>query len=787
MSARRILTRSASAAALTVLSFNPAVAQDDLALEEIVVAAQKRAEDVQDVPIAITALTAQELERSGIQDITRLSAITPGFTFNRSGGDARPSIRGVSTENIQATGDPTIGFFVDEVYQSRTFMAMAHFVDVERLEVLRGPQGTLFGRNTLGGAISVFSREPIDEFDAYLTVNVGNYGRGRVEGAVNFPLSDTIAVRVAAMTDNANGYLKNSAGQDLYDRDDQFARVSLRFTPNDRLDIVARASIARQDGIGPGAYGYTSLGTYRTPDTGRIALPQHGGVSYPFQGIPNGDGIVDVDFPDDAGGPVDLGFPVLANFDQVALNTDPWVDTNDKSFSLNVEYDFGPVVLKSITARNDVEYQRFYDGDLSDVFETLTLTFSTFGSIQGQIDDFENFSQEIQLASNTEGPFQWVAGLFWLQDELEEFYLWGIENDHPTASAYKAVFGAFAADLFYNTNNGQEFTGYFFPIVGSDGRIDVDSQAVFGQGSYAFSDQWRATLGVRSTRDEKALTDGTLSVDFDAVTTRLGVEYASSDDTMYYASRSTGFLSGGLNTALEAGTPRESVDEQTNTAWEFGVKSRFRDGLAQLNVALFRNDIEDVIVQIPGASLSTIRVNGGEVEVTGLEAELKLLLSANARVDVAFSMMDSELSNFVVRNPWIGAPGMPAEENTVDLSGNNVGQTPDFTATVVASYDFDLGDMGSLTPQIQYAYSDGYFNDDFNSDVGYQDAYGMLDFRLFWASADGQWTAQAFVENATDEEVITRSVLTKYTTFDASVWGEFAPPRMYGLSVSYNF
>ena len=315
----------------------------------------------------------------------------------------------------------------------------------------------------------------------------------------------------------------------------------------------------------------------------------------------------------------------------------------------------------------------------------------------------------------------------------------------------------------------------------------MDSQAIFGQGSYAFDDQWRATVGVRSTRDEKALTDGTLSVDFDAVTTRLGVEYTPSDDMMYYASRSTGFLSGGLNTALEAGTPQESVDEQTNTAWEFGLKSRFLDGLAQLNVALFRNDIEDVIVQIPGASLSTIRVNGGEVEVTGLEAELKWLLSANARIDVAFSMMDSELSNFVVRNPWIGAPGMPAEENTVDLSGNNVGQTPDFTATVVASYDFDLGEMGSLTPQIQYSYSDGYFNDDFNSDVGYQDAYGMLDFRLFWASADGQWRAQAFVENATDEEVITRSVLTKYTSFDASVWGEFAAPRMYGLSVSYNF
>ena len=626
---------------------------------EIVVTAQRVSERLQDVPLAITAVSGATLAEKNITDVTRLQDIAPGLSVGRSGSDARPNIRGINTEAIGANSDPRIAFYVDDVYQSRTSQALAGFVDLERVEVQRGPQGTLYGRNSFGGNIALYSAVPKDTFSAGISALYGRFNRLRVEGFVNAPVTPGISVRIAAMGERADGYVKNtSTGSDLGDEKQYFVRGSIRIAPEDSdLEIILRGSYWDQGGNGISAFGYKSLGTPYDPALVRapggtltvggrtLTFPAgfSGGSAFGVNSFINSrfrDNIVDVTAN---GVGVDLGLPIerdpyKVNFDTVTVR-----DTTQKQFSGSLSYDFGPVEFRSITGYADFFAVRSSDND-----------FSRFPvAIDFNKTDVKTFSQELQLLSTDKtSPFQWIVGGYYYNDKIREIFF----SDNNLS--------------FFTTGTGPLYPGTIggLPAIGvlptgsisatrddaySPVQLKTRSYAAFAQASYNLTEALRVTGGIRRTSDRKryaagvtnnvltpkptgvtnfafdlyqptnftcgstTTAQGTTSVaqgattpatfiqcgdaKFKFTTYRGAIDYKIAEDNLLYASVSTGRRSGGFNNVLiDAANPSLGViafQPEKVMAFEVGSKNRFFDNTLQLNIAGFYNKFSGLQVQ----------------------------------------------------------------------------------------------------------------------------------------------------------------------------------------------
>jgi iron complex outermembrane receptor protein len=312
-------------------------------LEEVVVTAQRKEENLQRVPLSVTALSAETLARNDIRDLSRVELLTPGFSFGRSGSDARPAIRGVRTENVAVSGDPTIGFFVDNVYRSRASQANEPFVDVARVEVQRGPQGTLYGRNTFGGNIAITTAAPEKTFKAGVDLTYGQFARRAASGFINLPISDVLQVRLAGLSEKMDGYVKGiDKAHDIYNRDTSYLRASVRFAPNDQFEATLRYSDWTEGGSGAAAFGYRVGGAFVNTTTG--ALDIKGTPIVLNIGTTTLDGI-----PDVAG--KDIGRPINSNPLYYPGDTVLEQDLKQSSTSLNASYDFGGVVARAIVGR----------------------------------------------------------------------------------------------------------------------------------------------------------------------------------------------------------------------------------------------------------------------------------------------------------------------------------------------------------------------------------------------------------------------------------------------------
>jgi iron complex outermembrane receptor protein len=569
-----LLTATAISGLVLSTSAHAQTAQADTeneGLAEIVVTAQRRVENVQDVPIAVTVLSANTLDRNDVRDLSRVEILTPGFSFGRSGSDARPAIRGVRTENVGVSGDPTIGFFVDNIYRSRASQANEPFVDVERVEIQRGPQGTLYGRNTFGGNVSVTTARPTDDLSAAVNVTYGSFDRIRGDGFVNVPITDTLQVRVAGLREKMDGYVKGTTEDlDIYNRDTTYGRATVRFKPVDAFEAVLSYSYWQEKGTGAGAFGYRVGGVFLNTTTGAFDLD-----GQPFRinvDPPGRDGIPD------AGG-VDRGFPI--NTDPLFYPGDTKLEQDQKQHvvSLNLSADLGFATFRSITGYVDYEVFRNADNDFS----------LRKGNVDAQEDKLTALSQEVQLASNGNGPFQWILGYFFFEEDVKASIF-----SSCSTTARNTPGCAFAAGLPRTTSN-----------------------AVFGQASYwVIPDKLRLTGGIRYTSDQKqinratALTDANqrlsqvtrtgqrFDFEFNRTTWRANAEYYIGDASMVYATVSTGFRSGGFNNGafinplLQASFGPEDV-----TAYEIGSKNRFFDNKVQLNLSVYRNEFKNLQVQ----------------------------------------------------------------------------------------------------------------------------------------------------------------------------------------------
>ena len=651
---------------------------------DIIVTAQRKSENLQDVPLAITAVTGAMLAQKNITDVTRLQDIAPGLSVGRSGSDARPNIRGINTEAIGANSDPRIAFYVDDVYQSRTSQALAAFVDLERVEVQRGPQGTLYGRNSFGGNIALYSAKPTSTFSAGGSLLYGRFDRLRAEAFVNVPLSEDIQARVAGMVEKADGYVKNtSTGSDLGDEDQYYIRSTLRLAPRGSgLEVVLRGSYWKQSGNGISAFGYKSLGTPYDPALVRgpggtlsvggrtLTFPTgfNGGSAFGRNSFINSrfrDGIVDVTVN---GVGVDQGLPIerdpyKINFDTVTVR-----DTEQKQFSGTLSYDFGAATFRSITGYADFYSLRSSDND-----------FSRFPvAIDYNKTDVKTFSQEVQLLSNDRtSAFQWIVGGYYYNDKIREIFF----SDNNLG--------------FFTTGTGPLFPGGAIGVLPTGSisatrddayspvQLKTKSYAAFAQASYKLTEALRLTAGVRYTSDKKnyaaGVTNGVLTpkpvgvtnfafglrqptnftcgstttaqgttlaaqgantpatfiqcgeAKFNFATYRGAIDYKIGERNLLYASVSTGRRSGGFNNVLiDPANPALGViafQPEKVMAYEIGSKNRFFDNKLQANIAAFYNKFGGLQVQrqVPAPNgLTTLSIieNSGKGRSYGIEAEL---------------------------------------------------------------------------------------------------------------------------------------------------------------------
>lgn len=680
-------------------------------IETITVTAQKRSESVQEVPIAISAYDAKRLEETGFDGFEDLENMTPGLQLGNFGPVTFVNLRGIGNENTTAGGDPGVALHYDGVYLGRPVAFLFSAFDSERVEVLRGPQGTLYGRNATGGSINYITRKPEDEFGAEADFTVGNYEMFRGRAAVNVPISDGISARVVGFFEERDGFTENlSGGPNPNDASNWGLRGHLSFDIADSGSLLLSANYVSSGGVGTKpelreAY----MGTTVSPPRPLGGPPGFAFSGGPPSGVPGGNIYIDAD----GNVPVNDLRPF-----REATDADLSSDLEFLLISATFEYDFGPVALKSITGYAESSYSSLQDQDHSELALAHLLL----------LESSEQFTQEVQLLSNTDSPFQWIAGA----------YLFN-ENASRRSQFFEGRFDVFA-DVF-NVPAGWDI----------DGDVETTSYAFFAQASYELSDQFSLTGGIRYSNDKKSGENrgfifagapyaAPVEDQWDEVTYKAVVNYQPTPDILLYGSFSTGYRSGGINQAVNPINENALYEPETVDAFEIGFKSTLLDRRLQLNISAYHNDYSQLQFQVFGAT-GPAAFNASGATVKGIEVEMLATPTNGLTIDLGASYNDSEFDEQIVAGQQLG--------------GNQVQRTPEWTFNIGATQEFDLGDRGMLRIRGDFAYTDDMFYTAFNRTGGFGDlggsdfaeSYENVNFRLIWNDKDERWTAEFAATN----------------------------------------
>ncbi len=678
----------------------PAQAQG--VLEEVVVTARKRAETLQDVPIAMSIFSEEQLERLTAVSLKDLKNVVPSLHYqDRSALQTEITIRGVGGDARNIGLESGVGMYIDGVYAGRTSAYNIDLADIAQLEVLRGPQGTLFGKNTTGGAINITTKKPTDEFRANGSLSFGNYGAVRFRGSVSGGLSENLAGKVTVATWDREGYLDNLFdGSELQSEERRSARGQLRYTPNANLEINFGADITRDD-----------------QDTILNQL----------------------------GSPAAFG-GAFFNENRFLVNTDqPNTTERDMvGLDLSVNYAFSSGhELTSITAWRDVEITVFSDIDQTpvDIFRSGPFT-----------DNAAQFTQEVRLASTDDGQIDYVIGLFYYRQD---------------ADASRRIFA-----------QGN-------PLFFTDGPVDTEALALFGNVDFQLTDNLALTTGLRITDETK---EGSyvqtsaivppfnkdipgLKISATEPSWTAALNYTFSEDLSAYGSVSRGFKSGGFNVD-PLGTPSPltaadiTFDPEFVTTYELGLKAEI-GGIARISGAVFFSDYKDrQVAQFESANgVPTVFVrNAGESEISGAELEFNVLAGENWQFTGALSYLDGEYTDFT------GATAAGA-----DFTGNATEKTPQWTASVGIDYRRELGaGEFSFSPQVSYQ-GETFLQPD-NGPFNVENGYSLLDLRMGYEFGNGQYGVYLWGRNLTDE--LYKEFARQFQGSDQVLWGA---PRTYGI------
>ncbi|MDG1906586.1 MAG: TonB-dependent receptor [Arenicella sp.] len=745
-------------------------------LEEIVVTAQKRSESVQDVPISITVLSGQELANRGLNDFTAIAESVPNFDLPVSNLSRNVSvrIRGIGSSGTNPGIESSVGVFLDGLYQPSGAQILGELSDIQNVEILRGPQGTLYGRNTPVGAVNATTRAPQQEFESQIRAGLGSHGQQWLNGYVGGGLSDNVAGRLSVWSREHDGYEKNLfTGDDINTSETIGARGKLLFQPSENLDVTLIAGYSESDRECCIAEQIDPTGPFGIATPGFLAAQQAAGT--PFLNFDDSDHVVNSDeTPDD--------------------------HTETTVLSLTADWELtGGHTLTSITGYQDWDNQVFA---ASDSHTANVLEFS-----QNQRNEI--LSQEFRLTSPVGDKFDYLAGLY-------------LYNQETTFTEAALVTDISAARVFANPRapfclpqNG----GCTLRVGDNGGSLfeqETDSIAVYANGTYHINDRWDITGGLRWSQDEKDFdvnhfNDRTNSPVFnififppvdpapdsrkeDKVTWSINSRYNLNEDVMLFGAISTGFKSGGFNSRrLPAGALLEFEGEEA-TSYEFGIKGFFADRTLMLNATAYHTTVEDFQeTALAPTGTGFIVSNAGEQEVKGVEADFRFAPNDNFSMDGGIAYLDAEYTDF--NGAQCGLGEAPDNANgTCDRTGDTPSNSPKVSLNVGLQWEQDIAENMALRLRADYNWRDDQnitrVTQDQTADI---DSYGLLNLRAALGSSDGRWELEAFVNNVADEAYFVQAarqplgaLITAggFAGAGGSV-GWYGAPRTYGLQLTY--
>ncbi|MEP6388995.1 MAG: TonB-dependent receptor [Halioglobus sp.] len=714
-------------------------------LEEVIVSAQKRSESLQDVPIALSAFTGDFIKNANLTDIKKLVAFTPGLAgLSTDSFLDTLSVRGVSTNSFGIGGDSSVGIYKDGVYYGRNGSAVTSFFDIERVEILKGPQGLLFGRNAASGAIHTITEKPnLEEVEGYVRLGAGERDRLQGEFAYNQPLGDTWAIRIAGVHSEEDGFVKNlNGGDDLGAHDRDAVRFSIR-KEADWGDVTLTAEYEDREQYGTVYIGQDANGKSITGDDRKANL----------------------DFPGKDDAEV-KGVTLTAN-----------IDLNDK------------MTLTSITGYNehDWTYQEDWDGTPSDVA----------GYVQDQDGDY--FSQELRLNVEASEDLKWYVGASVYQEDVTA----KLSNDTGDTTPYfTALYTEYFDDPYLGAYYGA-YAGYFTGGLETNStKGEYSGWAVYADLTYQLTEKMDVSVGARYTYDEKeAKTDiqggGFVwpvvtptpvkgKEDWDDLSPRITLRYFTDDNTMLFGSVTEGYKSGGFGTDnvtaftasenpyIAVALPDAALDDfdpETIISYEVGAKGDLAGGRLQYGISAYYYNYEDlqtVIIEVGKALVENI----GEVDGMGVELDLRAAINDNWDIFLGSAWSDTDIDDIPL--------DVCAEPSGSTCNGNRLAFNPEWMVSggINAHYPFGGGEVAA---ELEFSWQDQFYSGLENTSGDSVDSVGFVNLRTGWNS-NQNWSVSVYLENVFDEE-----------SFAARSTGYFgvnaAPtqPRTAGVDLSYTF
>lgn len=768
---------------------------EGLALEEVIVTASRREESLQEVAMSVSAFTGEFFQDAGVNGLSGLEQYTPNLKIT-PGADSRSTsirIRGIGSVGTNSGIDPSVGIFIDGIYQGRAGMSISDLVDVQRVEILRGPQGTLYGKNTAAGAISVITRQPGQDFETFLEANYDSEERLELRAMINLPLGDSgHAMRLTGFGVDGDHMFENTyTGEGVNDANKWGARARFLF------DLEQGSN-----GDGFGELLMTFDYTKEDNDCCAIAVDQYDGLSTlnaPVTNTPSAQW-------QEMLGLNALGQPIL---DYIAFedsegfsppSPDPFGDDYWYDGELYNKVEVGGIAvewnkdiagdntLTFINAWRHYESDSAYDGD-----------FTAYDAVQGSTDvDLDQFSSELRITSSGGETIDYQGGLYAYYSEFDSV---GLFEMTPTLTGNIGLLGAFLPDGSVNTD---------------DNTYTTTSYAAFGQMTWNQSDKLSTTLGLRFTYEEKEregsqISDPTFFLDVPPVvgpdifyddsrgdsdwSPAINVRYFFQPELMGYASISRGFKSGGYNQRREVSDSNGSFDEETATNYEIGWKTSLVNRRLQFNGTLFYVDYDDFQSQtFDGASLKV--TNAGNLVSWGTELELVFIPFADMTVGTAIGYNKAEYDSFdngqctvdqafyeyyIVDGNQFGAPGTSAL-CTQDLEGEPLDNAPEWTVSSYLQYDRAIGNKLKGVARLEHSYIDEFYLDQDLDPKLKNDAVDLVNLRLSLSNNDVDWEVILWGRNLLDED---------YYAFGIDIptvggyAGVVAPQATYGITLRH--
>jgi outer membrane receptor protein involved in Fe transport len=703
---------------------------DAAVLEEVVVTATKRAESIQDVPVSVAAVSAERMDKMGISDMEDLSIVIPNFEINSAAIMPNLYIRGLGG-GLAHSIEQSVGRFVDDVYISRAAINFHPFMDVAGVEVLRGPQGTLFGKNTLAGAMIMRTGDPTDEFEAGIDLSVGDYsttgGNKEVSGFVSGPLSESVNARLAFMWKDKDGFYENTMeGPDGADREDKGIRVKFDWAVSDSTTVGLKLEHMEYDEDGSDT---AETNAFAGGDAGWQGLAANAGAANPELVSANLDWVIHVDCSDANAAPGPQAGQSIGAFC-------PFRDQESDNITLDIEHDIEGGTIKLISAYQTYDYTHgFHGADMGAV--------NMFRAIRAE--EFSGFSQEIRFTSEPNDSFDYIVGLYYEDSNIER-----------------------------DQTSHLNLPGGPFMTEEEPWEQDTETLAVFGQFRWSFADSWTAIVGGRWATEDKEFTFDrwyneyqTNNFLFSEVvgknedrtekkfTPSFTLQWDVNEDINLFANLSRGHKTGGFSDRVDEQETDIEFDAEVVDSFELGAKTYWLDGALSMNLTYYYMEIEglQLSTQIEGTVANFKVDNAADTTSTGLEFELNWALNDNWLVGGNYSYTDATYDEFV------GAGDCPEKyenaEGVCDLGGLPLQYAPENKGSLFLEYSADSVLNGwSFSARGDISFTDDQYTDISYFDTVMQEAYETVNASVRLISPDENYTVSLIGKNLTEEEIM---------------------------------